>query len=64
MNRRSNTEKVEKYTLVKFDVDREIGVCATKLIRAEGKIGIGSSYDAPFKNKFYSAVVLDMDGKS
>ena len=59
MNQRSNTEKV-----VKFDVDGEIGVCATKLIKAEGKIAIGTSCKAPFKNKYYSAVVLNMDGKS
>ena len=63
MNRRSNTEKVEKYTLVKFDVDGGIGVCATNQIKAEGKIVIGACCEAPFKNKYYSAVVLNMDGK-
>ena len=65
MNRRSNSTKIEKYSLVRYEADSELGICKTDLIKlaCNEELYIGATCEAPFKGKYYSAIILAMNGK-
>ena len=62
MNRRSNSIKIEKYCLVKYLADEELGMCRTDMVKAADSIEIGTECEAPFKGKLYSAVIIALNG--
>ena len=61
MNRRSNTVKLPKYCLVKFDVDQQKGVVASSQIKTK-EFGVGEKCDAPYKKDVLPAEILAMHG--
>ena len=62
MNRRSNTEKIERYSLVKFDIDQQTAIYATDLLQTSETICVGAHCSAFFKGAPFSAVILAMNG--
>ena len=61
MNRRSNSVRIEKYCLVKYLADDELGICRTDMVKGDD-IKIGEECEAPFKGKFYSATIIALNG--
>ena len=50
MNRRSNSVRIEKYCLVKYLADDELGICRTDMVKGDD-IKIGEECEAPFKGE-------------
>ena len=61
MNRRSNSVRIEKYCLVKYLADDELGICRTDMVKGD-EIKIGEECEAPFKGTFYSATIIALNG--
>ena len=63
MHRRSKSVKTQKFSLVRYDIDGQVGVYRTDMLESEEeRVSVGTVCNAPFKASMYSAVVIAMNG--
>ena len=61
MNRRSNSVKIEKYCLIKFDIDEQTAKYRSDMLQGD-QIRVGAHCNAPFKGELFTAEILAMNG--
>ena len=64
MHRRSNSVRIPKYCLVRYEEDDKLDVFKSDRVErlSNDPICVGSTVKAPFQGKFYLASVLALNG--